>query len=149
GIDQIVKRRLGQKVIGCGADSDQETDLEKEELLTKILPEDLHSYGLIPEFIARLPVIASLQPLDVYTLVEILTKPKNALVKQYMKVVEIDDVELEFEEAGVEAIAKRAIERTSGGRGLRSIIENIMLEVMFELPSREDIQKCISTKETV
>lgn len=149
GIDQIVKRRLGQKVIGFGADSDQETDLEKEELLTKILPEDLHSYGLIPEFIGRLPVIASLQPLDVYTLVEILTKPKNALVKQYIKLFEIDDVELEFEEAGLEAIAKKAIERKTGARGLRSIIENIMLEVMFELPSREDIQKCIITKETV
>src|SRR5699024_4999315 len=115
----------------------------KEELLTKILPEDLHSYGLIPEFIGRLPVIASLQPLDVYTLVEILTKPKNALVKQYIKLFEIDDVELEFEEAGLEAIAEKAIERKTGARGLRSIIENIMLEVMFELPSREDIKKCI------
>src|SRR5699024_3242450 len=149
GIDQIVKRRIGQKVIGFGAETEQETDLEKEELLTKILPEDLHSYGLIPEFIGRLPVIASLQPLDVYTLVEILTKPKNALVKQYIKLFEIDDVELEFEEAGLEAIAEKAIERKTGARGLRSIIENIMLEVMFELPSREDIKKCIITKETV
>src|SRR5699024_8707139 len=96
-----------------------------------------------------LPVIASLQPLDVYTLVEILTKPKNALVKQYIKLFEIDDVELEFEEAGLEAIAEKAIERKTGARGLRSIIENIMLEVMFELPSREDIKKCIITKETV
>src|SRR5699024_8883733 len=124
GIDQIVKRRLGQKVIGFGADSDQETALEKEELLTKILPEDLHSYGVITDFICRLTDIASLQPLDVYTLVEILTKPKNALVKQYIKLFEIDDVELECEEAGLEAIAKKAIERKTGARGLRSIIEN-------------------------
>lgn len=149
GIDQIVKRRLGQKVIGFGSEKNAEDDFEKEELLSKILPEDLHSYGLIPEFIGRLPIIASLRPLDVGALVEILTKPKNALVKQYVKLFEIDNVELEFEEEGLEEIAKKAIERKTGARGLRSIIENIMLEVMFELPSRDDIKKCVITKETV
>lgn len=149
GIDQIVKRRLGQKVIGFGADKDVEDEFEKEELLSKILPEDLHSYGLIPEFIGRLPIIASLRPLDISALVDILTKPKNALVKQYIKLFEIDNVELEFEDEGLEEIARKAIERKTGARGLRSIIESIMLEVMFELPSRDDIKKCIITKETV
>src|SRR5699024_2651048 len=115
----------------------------------KVLPEDLHNYGLIPEFIGRLPVIASLEPLDDNALVQILTKPKNALVKQYEKLFEIDDVELEFEEEALVEIAKKAIERKTGARGLRSIIENIMLDVMFELPSRDDIQKCIITKDTV
>ncbi|WLV23703.1 ATP-dependent protease ATP-binding subunit ClpX [Aciduricibacillus chroicocephali] len=148
GIDQIIKRRLGKKVIGFGADTKSE-DFEQNVLLSKVLPEDLQSYGLIPEFIGRLPVIASLEPLDVKALVDILTKPKNALVKQYQKLFEIDGVELDFEEGALEEIAKKAIERKTGARGLRSIIENIMLEVMFELPSRDDIEKCIVTKETV
>jgi len=148
GIDQIIKRRLGKKVIGFGANG-KEQDLEANVLLSKVLPEDLHSYGLIPEFIGRLPVIASLEPLDVDALVDILTKPKNALVKQYQKLFQMDDVALEFEEGALEEIAKKAIERKTGARGLRSIIENIMLDVMFELPSREDIKECIITKETV
>ncbi len=114
-----------------------------------MLPEDLLRYGLIPEFIGRIPVVGSLTPLDEDALVEILTKPKNALVKQYEKLFEIDGVELEFEEDALRAIANKAIERKTGARGLRSIIESIMLDVMFELPSREDIEKCIITKETV
>ncbi|MFD1362177.1 ATP-dependent protease ATP-binding subunit ClpX [Lentibacillus salinarum] len=148
GIDQIVKRRLGKKVIGFGSDN-EEQDLDESELLKKVLPEDLLRYGLIPEFIGRIPVIGSLTPLDEDALVEILTKPKNALVKQYVKLFEVDDVELEFEEEALRAIANRAIERKTGARGLRSIIESIMLDVMFELPSREDIEKCIITKDTV
>ncbi|MFD2759576.1 ATP-dependent protease ATP-binding subunit ClpX [Lentibacillus juripiscarius] len=148
GIDQIVKRRLGKKVIGFGSDDKQE-DLDQSELLQKVLPEDLLRYGLIPEFIGRIPVVGSLTPLDEDALVEILTKPKNALVKQYEKLFEIDGVELEFEEDALRAIANKAIERKTGARGLRSIIESIMLDVMFELPSREDIEKCIITKETV
>src|SRR5690625_624849 len=148
GIDQIVKRRLGKKVIGFG-DNETQDDLKVEELLTKVLPEDLLSYGLIPEFIGRLPVIGSLTPLDEHALVEILTKPKNALVKQYEKLFQMDNVELEFEEEALVEIAKKAIERKTGARGLRSIIESIMLDVMFELPSREDIEKCVITKDTV
>lgn len=140
GIEQIIKRRLGQKVIGFGSDNKHE-DLEKEALLSKVLPEDLLRFGLIPEFIGRLPIIASLEPLDEKALVEILTKPKNALVKQYRKMLELDDVELVFEDEALTEIAKKAIERKTGARGLRSIIEGIMLDVMFDLPSREDIEK--------
>ncbi|MFG6116435.1 ATP-dependent protease ATP-binding subunit ClpX [Halobacillus sp. MO56] len=148
GIDQIIKRRLGKKVIGFGSEDTNE-ELDKGQLLSKILPEDLLRYGLIPEFIGRLPVIGSLLPLDEDALVEILTQPKNALVKQYQKLLQIDDVELEFEEDALREIARKAIERKTGARGLRSIIENIMLDVMYDLPSRDDIEKCIITKETV
>ncbi|MDF2791960.1 MAG: ATP-dependent protease, partial [Neobacillus sp.] len=148
GIEPIIKRRLGQKVIGFGSDVKQQ-EITQKELLSKVLPEDLLRFGLIPEFIGRLPVIASLEQLDEAALIEILTKPKNALVKQYQKMLEIDEVELEFEEGALSEIAKKAIERKTGARGLRSIIEGIMLDVMFDLPSRDDIQKCIITKETV
>lgn len=148
GIEPIIKRRLGQKVIGFGADVKQQ-DVEDKDLLSKVLPEDLLRFGLIPEFIGRLPIIASLTPLDEDALMEILTKPKNALVKQYKKMLELDDVELEFEEEALKEIAKKAIERKTGARGLRSIIESIMLDVMYELPSRDDITKCMITKETV
>src|SRR5690625_1238690 len=148
GIDQIVKRRLGKKVIGFG-DNETQDDLKVEELLTKVLPEDLLSYGIIPLFIGSHPVIGSLTRIDEHSLVEILTKPKNALVKQYEKLFQMDNVELEFEEEALVEIAKKAIERKTGARGLRSIIESIMLDVMFELPSREDIEKCVITKDTV
>jgi len=148
GIEPIIKRRLGQKVIGFGSDIKQQ-DVAQKELLSKVLPEDLLRFGLIPEFIGRLPVIASLEQLDEAALIEILTKPKNALVKQYQKMLEIDDVELQFEEGALTEIAKKAIERKTGARGLRSIIEGIMLDVMFDLPSRDDITKCVITKETV
>jgi ATP-dependent Clp protease ATP-binding subunit ClpX len=148
GIEPIIKRRLGQKVIGFGGENKQQ-DISQKELLSKVLPEDLLRFGLIPEFIGRLPVIASLEQLDEAALIEILTKPKNALVKQYQKMLELDDVELEFEEEALHEIAKKAIERKTGARGLRSIIEGIMLDVMFDLPSREDITKCVITKDTV
>ncbi|MDP4105855.1 MAG: ATP-dependent protease ATP-binding subunit ClpX [Bacillota bacterium] len=148
GVETIIKRRLGQKVIGFGSENKQH-ELGQKELLSKVLPEDLLRFGLIPEFIGRLPVIASLEQLDEAALIEILTKPKNALVKQYQKMLELDDVELEFEEDALKEIAKKAIERKTGARGLRSIIEGIMLDVMFDLPSREDITKCIITQETV
>jgi len=148
GIEQIIKRRLGQKVIGFGSDNKGD-EVEEKGLLSKVLPEDLLQFGLIPEFIGRLPVISSLEPLDEDALVDILTKPKNALVKQYQKMLELDNVELEFEEQALRAIAKKAIERKTGARGLRSIIESIMLDVMFDLPSREDIKKCIITKDSV
>ncbi|WP_409251550.1 ATP-dependent protease ATP-binding subunit ClpX [Bacillus sp. SCS-153A] len=149
GIEQIVKRRLGQKVIGFGSDPKTVNVDNDKSLLAKVVPEDLLKFGLIPEFIGRLPVISSLTPLDEDALVEILTKPKNALVKQYQKMLELDQVELEFEEDALREIANKAIERKTGARGLRSIIESIMLEVMFDLPSREDIKKCIITAGTV
>ncbi|MDZ5712384.1 ATP-dependent protease ATP-binding subunit ClpX [Jeotgalibacillus haloalkalitolerans] len=144
GVDQIIKRRLGQKVIGFGS-GDSKGDLTERELLAKLVPEDLLKFGLIPEFIGRLPVTATLETLDEEALISILTKPKNALVKQYQKMLELDDVELEFEEEALREISKKAIERKTGARGLRSIIENLMLDVMFDLPSREEIKKCIIT----
>ncbi|WP_133580990.1 ATP-dependent protease ATP-binding subunit ClpX [Aureibacillus halotolerans] len=148
GIDQIIKRRLGKKVIGFGADNAKE-EMSQGDLLASVLPEDLLRFGLIPEFIGRLPVIGSLRPLDEEALVDILSKPKNALVKQYEKLLEIDDVELIFEEDALREIAKKAIERKTGARGLRSIIEGLMLDVMFDLPSRDDVKQCIVSSETV
>src|SRR5699024_9567214 len=140
--------RRSSDLIGFGDDYEHE-DFEVGQLLQKVLPKDLLNYGLIPEFIGRLPVITSLEPLDEKTLIEILTAPKNAIVKQSIKPFQIDDVELEFEEEALREIAQDDIERKTGARGLRSIIENIMLDVMFELPSRDDIEKCIITKESV
>jgi len=148
GIEQIIKRRQGEKVIGFGA-SPAKPGEEEESLLSQLIPEDLLKFGLIPEFIGRLPVIASLEQLNVDALVRILTEPKNALAKQYQKLLELDNVELEFEQEALNEIAKLAIERKTGARGLRSIIESIMLDVMYELPSREDIEKCIITADTV
>lgn len=148
GIEDIVKRRIGRKVIGFGSESKQEIN-EQDSLLAKLIPEDLQSYGLIPEFIGRLPVIATLDTLDADTLYQILTEPKNAIVKQYQKMVELDDVELQFEDDALIEIAKEAIARKTGARGLRSIIENLMLDVMYELPSLEEVKKCIITKDSV
>ncbi|MFS8630344.1 MAG: ATP-dependent protease ATP-binding subunit ClpX [Bacillales bacterium] len=148
GIETIIKRRLGQKVIGFGSNN-QQKDIDDKHILSHVQPEDLLHFGLIPEFIGRLPVIANLLPLDEDALVDILTKPKNALVKQYQKMLELDNVELEFEEEALREIAKRAIERKTGARGLRSIIEKIMLDVMYDLPSREDVAKCIVTAQSV
>lgn len=147
GIESIIKRRMGQKVIGFGTADKQETD--DKNLMKHLVPEDLLKFGLIPEFIGRLPVLASLEQLDEDALVQILTEPKNALTKQYEKMIELDNVQLEFEKDALYEIAKLAIERKTGARGLRSIIENVMLDVMFELPSRDDIAKCIITKETL
>ncbi|AYC29778.1 ATP-dependent protease ATP-binding subunit ClpX [Paenisporosarcina cavernae] len=148
GIEQIIKRRLGQKVIGFGADPNKD-ELEAASLLSALIPEDLLKFGLIPEFIGRLPVLANLEQLNEAALVQILTEPKNALVKQYQKMLEIDNVQLTFEDDALVEIAKLAIERKTGARGLRSIIENIMLDVMYELPSRDDIKECVITKEAI
>ncbi|WP_274307605.1 ATP-dependent protease ATP-binding subunit ClpX [Solibacillus daqui] len=148
GIDTIIKRRQGEKVIGFGTNPNKGND-EDGSLMSQLIPEDLLKFGLIPEFIGRLPVLATLEQLDVDALVQILTEPKNALAKQYQKMLELDHVELEFEEEALVEIAKLAIERKTGARGLRSIIEATMLDVMFELPSREDIKKCIITAETI
>ncbi|TQR16143.1 ATP-dependent protease ATP-binding subunit ClpX [Psychrobacillus soli] len=148
GIEQIIKRRLGEKVIGFGADPNK-VEIEAGSVLGQLIPEDLLKFGLIPEFIGRLPVLASLEQLDNEALVQILTEPKNALVKQYQKMIELDNVKLTFEDDALIEIAKEAIERKTGARGLRSIIENIMLDVMYELPSREDIVECVITKEAI
>ncbi|MGX7058946.1 ATP-dependent Clp protease ATP-binding subunit ClpX [Vagococcus humatus] len=147
GIETIVKERLGEKVIGFGKSSkklDEETSIMQE-----IIPEDLLKFGLIPEFIGRLPVMAALEKLTEEDLVRILTEPKNALVKQYQKLLELDDVELTFTKEALKAIAKEAIERNTGARGLRSIIEHIMMDIMFEVPMREDVQKVTVTEKTV
>jgi len=148
GIDQIIKRRLGQKIIGFGADPNKNA-IEDTSLLSSLIPEDLLKFGLIPEFIGRLPVLANLEQLNESALVQILTEPKNALVKQYEKMIELDNVKLTFEDEALLEIAKLAIDRKTGARGLRSIIESLMLDVMYELPSREDIVECVITKETV
>ncbi|WCK53679.1 ATP-dependent Clp protease ATP-binding subunit ClpX [Aneurinibacillus sp. Ricciae_BoGa-3] len=150
GIEQLIKRRIGKKVIGFGSDLEAiGRDLKPGEYLQKVLPEDLLKFGLIPEFVGRLPVITTLEPLDEAALVRILTEPKNALVKQYQKLLEMDDAELSFTDGALHEIAKEAIKRNTGARGLRSIIESIMLDIMFELPSRKDVVKCIITEEAV
>ncbi|GEN82307.1 ATP-dependent Clp protease ATP-binding subunit ClpX [Sporosarcina luteola] len=148
GMEEIIKRRTGQKVIGFGTNTEEATG-EEASLLSKLIPEDLQRFGLIPEFIGRLPVIATLEPLSEDTLYQILTVPKNAIVKQYQKMVELDGVELRFEEDALLEIAKEAIERKTGARGLRSIIENIMLDIMYELPSLDEVTECIITKDSV
>ena len=148
GIESIIKRRQGEKVIGFGSNPNKVIE-EDGSLMAQLIPEDLLKFGLIPEFIGRLPVLATLEQLNVDALVQILTEPKNALAKQYQKMLELDEVELEFEPDALVEIAKLAIERKTGARGLRSIIEATMLDVMFELPSREDIKKCVITAETI
>ncbi|MDD1502169.1 ATP-dependent protease ATP-binding subunit ClpX [Lysinibacillus xylanilyticus] len=148
GIESIIKRRQGEKVIGFGSDPNK-IDMDEGSIMAKLIPEDLLKFGLIPEFIGRLPVLASLEQLNEAALVQILTEPKNALAKQYQKMLELDGVELEFDEGALSEIAKEAIERKTGARGLRSIIESTMLDVMYELPSREDVKKCIITAKTI
>ncbi|MFJ7697211.1 ATP-dependent protease ATP-binding subunit ClpX [Lysinibacillus fusiformis] len=148
GIESIIKRRQGEKIIGFGSDPNI-VDVDEGSIMAKLIPEDLLKFGLIPEFIGRLPVLASLEQLNEAALVQILTEPKNALAKQYQKMLELDGVELEFDEGALAEIAKEAIERKTGARGLRSIIESTMLDVMYELPSREDVKKCIITAKTI
>ncbi len=145
GIETIVKNRMGEKTIGFGTSNKKLN--ENESIMQHIIPEDLLKFGLIPEFIGRLPVMTALEKLTVDDLVRILTEPKNALVKQYQKLLALDHTELEFEREALEAIAKKAIERNTGARGLRSIIEGIMLDVMFEIPSDDTIEKVLITKE--
>ena len=148
GLEQIIKRRIGKKVIGFSNDS-QRADMKAGEYLSLALPEDLLKFGLIPEFVGRLPIISTLEPLDEQALVRILSEPKNALVKQYQKLLELDNVKLEFELAALEAISKEAIKRNTGARGLRAIIEALMLDVMFEVPSRDDVSHCVVTEQVV
>jgi len=149
GIEKIIQNRIGKKSIGFGAEIRSTQDTDIGEILAQILPEDLLKYGLIPEFVGRVPVIVTLNALDEEALVQILTEPKNALIKQYQKLLEMDGVNLEFEEEALKLIASKAIERKTGARGLRAILEEIMLNVMYEIPSRDDVEKCIITKDTV
>jgi len=149
GLEKIIETRIGKKTMGFGADVKTKEQKNIGELFSSILPEDLLKYGLIPEFVGRVPVIATLSNLDEAALVNILTEPKNSLVKQYEKLMEMDGVKLEFEKDALAEIAKLAIERKTGARGLRSIIEATLKEVMFDIPSRTDIEKCVITKETV
>ena len=148
GLDKVIRRRMGDKVIGFN----QETETQKvddEKILTQVQPEDLLKYGLIPEFVGRLPVVVTLEQLTEDALVDIITKPRNALIKQYKKLLAIDGVELEIEEEAIRAIARKALDRKTGARGLRSIMEGLMQDVMYDVPSRKDVQKCIITRATV
>ena len=149
GIEKIVKDRTGKNTIGFGANVESKKDINRFEAFKQLLPQDLLKFGMIPEFVGRLPIVATLEGLTREALIEILTKPKNALVKQYKKLVELDGVELEFEPEALNLIVDKAIERNTGARGLRSIIEEIMRDVMYDIPSNPKITKCIITKETV
>ena len=149
GLDKIIKDRIGKKSIGFGANIESKKEIDKYKIYEQILPQDLLKFGLIPEFVGRLPIITTLKELDRETLIRIITEPKNALVKQYKKLVEYDNVELEFEQEALEVIVEKAIERNTGARGLRSIIEDIMRDIMFDIPSNPNIEKCIITKATV
>ena len=145
GLDKIIKDRIGKKSIGFGANIESKNEVDKYKIYEQILPQDLLKFGLIPEFVGRLPIITTLRELDRDTLIRIVTEPKNALVKQYKKLFEYDNVELEFEQEALELIVDKAIERNTGARGLRSIIEDIMRDIMFEIPSNPNIEKCIIT----
>lgn len=149
GLEQIIQRRSSEKTLGFGAKIESKKNLDIGKIYENVLPEDLLKFGIIPEFIGRIPVIATLNMLDEEALVTILKEPKNALVKQYKKLFAIEDVELEFEDDALKEIAKKAIERNTGARGLRSIVENIMMDTMYEVPSEENVEKVVVTKESV
>lgn len=149
GLDRIIGERTGKKAIGFGTEIKSAKEIDKYKIYEQMLPQDLLKFGLIPEFVGRLPIIATLRELDRSALIDIMTKPKNALVKQYNKLLKIDDVDLKFEDEALEAIVDKAIERKTGARGLRSIMEETMRDIMYEIPSNPKISKCIITKSTV
>lgn len=149
GIEKVIEKRLTNKVIGFGADVHSKKDRSTGDLLKQVLPQDLHKFGLIPELIGRMPVVATLENLDEKALIDILTKPKNALIKQYQYLLELDNVILEFEDDALEAIAHKAVEQETGARGLRSIVESFMQNIMYDVPSDETIEKCIITADVV
>lgn len=149
GIDKIISNRVGKKTMGFGAEVHAANDNTGDEILAQLRPEDMIKFGLIPEFAGRLPVMVALSQLDEWALTRILIEPRNALVKQYAKLLEMDGVELEFTDGALRAIAQLALQRKSGARGLRAIIENVMIDTMYELPSRETVSKCIITEEAV
>lgn len=149
GIDQIITKRTGKKSMGFGADVQSNIEKDIGAILKNILPEDLLKYGLIPEFVGRMPVIVTLHQLDEKALLDILTKPKNALTRQYKRLFEMDGVELDFEIEALKAVAQKAIERKTGARGLRAILEDVMLDIMFDIPSRTDIERCVISKDVI
>lgn len=149
GIDKIIQNRIGKSAMGFGAEIQSKEEKEIGKILKELQPEDLLKFGLIPEFVGRLPVMVTLEELDEKALMSILTEPKNALVKQYKELFAMEGVNLEFDEEALVAISKKAIERKTGARGLRSIIEEIMLDIMYEIPSRDDVEACLITKDTV
>lgn len=149
GIEKLIERRTQSKTMGFGADVKPREEKAIGELLRQVMPEDLLKYGLIPEFVGRLPVVVSLDALDEQDLVRILTEPKNALVKQFRKLLELDGVELEFTEDALLAIAKKAMDLKTGARGLRAIMEEAMLDIMYELPSQDDVKKCVITEAVI
>ncbi|MCL5040805.1 MAG: ATP-dependent Clp protease ATP-binding subunit ClpX [Firmicutes bacterium] len=149
GIDKIIERRVGQKGMGFGAEVKSKKEKKIGDILQQILPQDLLRFGMIPEFVGRVPIIATLDALDEEALVRILVEPKNALTRQYQKLFELDGVDLEFKDDAVRTVAREALKRGTGARGLRAIVEDIMLNVMFDVPSRTDVSKCVITKEVV
>ncbi len=149
GLDTIIESRVGKKGLGFGAELKTKFERDTRDVFIEVMPEDLMKFGLIPEFIGRLPVITSVRPLDRDALVQILTEPRNALVKQYAKLFELDNVELEFDDSALQAIADQAVMRGTGARGLRAIMEEVLLSVMYEVPSREDVARVVITRETV
>ncbi len=149
GLDTIIESRVGKKGLGFGAELKTKFERDTRDVFVEVMPEDLMKFGLIPEFIGRLPVITSVRPLDRDALVQILTEPRNALVKQYAKLFELDNVELEFDDSALQAIADQAVLRGTGARGLRAIMEEVLLSVMYEVPSREDVARVVITRETV
>jgi ATP-dependent Clp protease ATP-binding subunit ClpX len=149
GLEKIIERRVSQNPVGFGADVHGKKSKSRERLLTQVEPDDLLKYGLIPEFVGRLPVTATLNPLDEAALLDILSRPRNALVKQYQKLFALEGVELEFEENALKMVVDRAMERGTGARALRSIIETVMLDIMYNLPSRHNVSKCIITRDTI
>jgi len=149
GLEKLVERRIGVKGLGFGADIQVRNDKRTGELLASVEAEDLLHFGLIPEFIGRLPVVATLGELDEDALLEILTGPKNALIKQYQRLFEFDDVGLRFTEGALRAVARKALDQKSGARGLRAILENAMLEIMYEIPSRDDVEECVVNEEVI
>ncbi len=149
GLEHIINARVGKKNLGFGADIRRKEEVDSEAVFAKVLPEDIMKFGIIPEFAGRMPVVVTLNPLDEAALVQILTEPRNALVKQYQRFLEMDGVELEFEPGALTAIAEEALKRNAGARGLRSIIESTMRNVMYDVPSRDDVTKCIVTEATI
>ncbi len=149
GLEKIIENRIGKKFMGFGAEVSSNKEIKVGKLFQELQPEDLLKFGLIPEFVGRLPVMVTLEELDEEALVRILSEPKNALLKQYKELFNMDGVTLEFEDEALQIIAKKAIERKTGARGLRGIIEETMLDIMYEIPSRDDVERCIITKEMV
>jgi ATP-dependent Clp protease ATP-binding subunit ClpX len=149
GLDKIIRHRIGSKTMGFEADIHSQKEEDVSEILTQVQPEDLIKFGLIPEFVGRIPIFATLSDLSMDALVKILTEPKNALVKQYKKLFELEEVELKFTEEALLAVASDALKRKSGARGLRAILESVMLDIMYDIPSSPDIRECVVGEEVI